>query len=58
MNDQMPEPATGLPRWVKVLAIVAVIAVALLVVMLLAGHGPGRHLNHGLGGIGVVQPWS
>ena len=42
-----------MPRWVKVFAIVAVIFVVLLVVMLLTGHGPGRHLH---GGLGPVQP--
>lgn len=39
-----PKPAT--PRWVKVLGIVALVAVVLLVVLLLVGggdHGPGRH---------------
>jgi hypothetical protein len=39
---------TGMPRWVKVSAIVALILVVLVVVMLLVGggpgdHGPGRH---------------
>ena len=34
-----------MPRWVKVsLVIVAVLAV-LVVVMLLSGHGPSRHLS-------------
>ncbi|MFI5907802.1 hypothetical protein [Dactylosporangium sp. NPDC051541] len=31
------------PRWVKVFAAAAVAFVALVVVMLLAGHGPGMH---------------
>jgi hypothetical protein len=35
----------GTPRWVKVFAAIAVIAIVLLLVVLLAGgeHGPGRH---------------
>jgi len=40
------ESGSGTPRWVKVLAIVALILVLLVVVMLLispGGHGPGRH---------------
>lgn len=42
------EPTTGIPRWVRVSAIVALVLVVLVVVMLLVGggpggHGPGRH---------------
>lgn len=33
----------GMPRWVKIFAIVGAILVALVVVALLSGHGPGRH---------------
>jgi hypothetical protein len=35
----------GMPRWVKVFVVLALIAVVLLVVGLLVGgnHGPGRH---------------
>ncbi|MEH1127360.1 hypothetical protein [Micromonospora sp. CPCC 206061] len=36
--------STPMPRWVKLSVIVALLAIALLVAMLLAGgHGPGRH---------------
>ncbi len=38
------------PRWVKVSAVLALIAVVILVVVLLAGggrHGPGRHAPGG-----------
>ena len=46
-SDARPEGllATGMPRWVKVSAIVVVVLVAVMVVMLLVGgeHGPGRH---------------
>jgi hypothetical protein len=31
------------PRWVKGFVIAGVVLVVLVVVMLLAGHGPGRH---------------
>ena len=38
------DPIVGPPRWVKVFAIIGVIALALLAFMLLRGHhGPGRH---------------
>jgi hypothetical protein len=37
------ESTTGMPRWVKVSAIVALILVVLVVVMLLLGGGPGDH---------------
>jgi hypothetical protein len=33
----------GVPRWVKIFAIAAAILVALVVVLLASGHGPGRH---------------
>lgn len=49
MDDQAQDPATRTPRWVKVFAIIAAVVVALLLVMLFTGHGPGRHMNHGLG---------
>jgi hypothetical protein len=45
-TDSPPElQAPGMPRWVKVSAIVTIVLVALVVVMLLVGgdHGPGRH---------------
>jgi hypothetical protein len=44
--------AAGTPRWVKVFAIVALLAVALVVVLLATGgggHGPGRHALDGDG---------
>jgi len=36
---------TGMPRWVKVFLIVALVVVLLFVILLLTGggHGPGRH---------------
>jgi hypothetical protein len=35
--------AAGMPRWVKVSAIIALVIVVLVVVMLLVGGGPGEH---------------
>jgi hypothetical protein len=45
-SDQAP----GMPRWVKVLVAVGIALVALIVVMLLTGHGPGEHMHHALPG--------
>ncbi len=39
----------GVPRWVKVSGFVGAAIVVMVVVLLLAGHGPGRHGQHGLG---------
>ncbi len=40
---------TGMPRWVKVSGIVALVIVLLFVILLLTGgpnrHGPGRHVG-------------
>ena len=41
---------TGVPRWVKVFLIFAVVAVLLFVVLQIVGggsHGPGRHTGAG-----------
>ncbi len=35
----------GIPSWVKGFAIAAVVLVLLIVIMLLTGHGPGRHMS-------------
>jgi hypothetical protein len=45
--DESPGPGvpTGAPRWVKVFVIIAVVVAALIVIMLLTGHGPGRHMR-------------
>jgi hypothetical protein len=42
------EGSAGVPRWVKVSGIVGVAVAVLIVVLLLAGHGPARH-RAGLG---------
>jgi len=34
-----------MPGWVKGFAVAGIILAVLIVVMLLAGHGPGRHLH-------------
>jgi uncharacterized cupredoxin-like copper-binding protein len=51
MADLPPDRGfTGIPRWVKVFGIIAIVLVLLVVVMLLAGgggHGPGRHTGSG-----------
>ncbi len=40
--------AAQMPRWVKIVGVVAVLLVVLLIVALLGGHGPGRHTGgHG-----------
>ena len=46
----MTEPSPGrpgTPRWVKVFAIAGGVLLVLVLVALLAGHGPGRHMQHG-----------
>jgi len=45
---------TGIPRWVKVFLIVALVFVLLFVILLLigGGHGPGRHRTEGEGDAG------
>lgn len=52
MSKSPPNPTAsrypGVPRWVKVVGIVAAVVVVLIVAMLLVGggeHGPGRHLG-------------
>ena len=45
MADPRPdhESATGIPRWVKVFGIIALIVVLLVVVVMLTGGGIGSH---------------
>jgi hypothetical protein len=47
-DRNVPGP-TGVPRWVKVFAAVALVVILLVVVLLLSGgeHGPGRHTASG-----------
>jgi hypothetical protein len=42
-DSGLDRPMTGMPRWVKVSMIVALVLVVLVVVMLLVGGGPGDH---------------
>jgi hypothetical protein len=35
------------PRWVKVFGIIGLVLVLLMLIALLNGHGPGRHMLHG-----------
>ncbi len=44
----------GTPRWVKATGIVVILLVVLVAIMLLTGHGPGRHGSSGDAGIRVV----
>lgn len=46
-GDRRPDAAPGMPRWVKLGALVAVLLLVLVVLMLLTGHGPGRHMSSG-----------
>jgi ABC-type transporter Mla subunit MlaD len=48
MANRSPYPST--PRWVKVFSIIAIVVVLLFVIMLLAGHGSGRHAPSGEAG--------
>jgi hypothetical protein len=52
MDNRQPYPGT--PRWVKVSGIVVILLVVLVAIMLLAGHGPGRHGLSGGAGSRVV----
>ena len=60
---RMPRKPAPMPRWVKVSIIVGVLLVVLVVVMLLTGHGPGRHLSSGAAAasiaaiVGVPGSW-
>ncbi len=53
-----PPPYPGMPRWVKLAGIIALVLVLLVVVLMVAGvggqHGPGRHLPSG--GAGSSTP--
>ena len=35
------------PRWVKVFGVVGLVLVLLMLIALLTGHGPGRHMPSG-----------
>jgi hypothetical protein len=49
-NREITRTPPGMPRWVKVFGIIALVAVLFLVMMMFVGsgqHGPGRHLPSG-----------
>ena len=52
MANRPPYPGT--PRWVKVSGIIVIVLVVLVAIMLLSGHGPGRHTSSGDAGSQVV----
>jgi hypothetical protein len=39
--------APGVPRWVKILAVVAAAILVIVGIAVASGHGPGRHAAHG-----------
>jgi hypothetical protein len=43
-----PVPA---PRWVKVAVVIGIAVALLIIVMLISGHGPGRHMGTQGGGL-------
>ena len=55
MNSETPEHRTsgtdsnrpGVPRWVKIFAVIGAVIVVLVVGLLLSGHGPSQHGLHG-----------
>lgn len=49
MSQKSVEPGNGgrpsMPRWVKGFVAAGLILISLVAVMLVAGHGPGRHFG-------------
>ncbi|MFN2511858.1 MAG: hypothetical protein ABR568_10490 [Pyrinomonadaceae bacterium] len=43
-NGHTGDETCGTPRWVKVFGIIAIVLALLFVILMLAGHGPGRHI--------------
>jgi hypothetical protein len=44
LTEPLRRPDQGTPRWVRLSGFAAIGVAVLVVVMLLAGHGPGRHI--------------
>jgi hypothetical protein len=42
-NGNTGDDTGSTPRWVKVFGIIALALVLLFVILMLTGHGPGRH---------------
>ena len=51
-----PPRRASVPRWVQVIAGVAVVIVALVLIMLALGHNPGQHLGASTSAMLVVAP--
>ncbi|MEV4282499.1 hypothetical protein [Actinoplanes xinjiangensis] len=47
MSRREPVPEEGMPRWVKGFLVVGALLLVVVVVAVLTGHGPGRHLGSG-----------
>ncbi len=52
-SPEQDQASTGVPRWVKGFGIVGIVLLLLIVIMLLTGYGPGRHMQ-GLGQISAT----
>jgi hypothetical protein len=47
-NARSSSDPVAMPRWVKVAVVIGVAVAFLIIVMLISGHGPGRHMGtHG-----------
>ena len=51
-RDNSAAPTGGqpvpMPRWVKAAVVIGIAVALLIIVMLISGHGPGRHMgSHG-----------
>jgi hypothetical protein len=46
-RSRMDNARPGVPRWVKLFAVIGAVIVVLVVVLLLSGHGPSRHGGQG-----------
>ncbi len=52
-DDQPGSDRPGVPLWVKIFAIAGAVLLVLVMVLLLSGHGPGRHGQAAAGSYGV-----
>ncbi|MGI8838819.1 MAG: hypothetical protein ACR2H4_19585 [Pyrinomonadaceae bacterium] len=43
-NGGTGDDTGGTPLWVKVFGIIAIVLALLFVILMLTGHGPGRHI--------------